>query len=107
MTHIATKTVKYHVKPGVVFGLVEGKEVVANGFNLAELLRSGLVRKKNIVEIGKDKIAFAQAKKATAKAKAEAKKEAEAEATLAALVKTEEVEEVEEASKKRGRPKKS
>ncbi len=73
MTYIAKKTVKYHVKPGVVFGLVEGKEVLANGFNLQELLRSGLVKKANLIDKVKKKVVAAKAEK-VAKPAAKAEK---------------------------------
>lgn len=92
MTYIATKTVQYHVKPGVVFDLVEGEEVSAIGFDLEELKRAGVVKKKGIIGELSKKILNIQAA---------SKREKELQAELA-------VEVVEaEAPKKRGRPKKS
>ncbi len=110
MTYIAKKTVKYHVKPGVVFGLVEGKEVLANGFNLQELLRSGLVKKANLIDKVKKKVEDSKAKKAAAKAEEESEvAEGTDEVTISDLAPGETLafSDGEAAPNKRGRPKKT
>lgn len=80
MAYIATKTVKYQTKPGSLFDLKEGEEVAAHGFDLEELRRGGVVKKKNLIDKVKDKVEASKAKKAAAKAEAKAAKPEAAEA---------------------------